>query len=152
MRLCSTCKVSIESKKRNNKTVVINEPLGQTHSLAYHVEFAWIFVFQDFEKFGWTDGRTTCAKTMITTSNDCGSAEWIKNRISRQIYIMEFWTQFNFKFWEKFNFWSAILKKTFCVQEVQNVNKWVFMQNPSRVLDITRFKPVKLGIAGFNTY
>ena len=25
------------------------------------------------------DGRTTCAKTMITTGFDCGSASWIKN-------------------------------------------------------------------------
>ena len=30
-----------------------------------------------FEKWGRTDGRTTCAKTIITTGRDYGSASWI---------------------------------------------------------------------------
>ena len=32
---------------------------------------------RDFEKWGQTDRRTTCAKTMITSARDCGSAKWI---------------------------------------------------------------------------
>ena len=61
-----------------NKTGVINDPLGQTHSLACSEHwFRFVFVLLDFEKWGWMDGRTTCAKTMIPTGSDCGSAEWI---------------------------------------------------------------------------
>ena len=30
-----------------------------------------------FEKWGRTDGRTTCVKIMITTGRDCGSTSWI---------------------------------------------------------------------------
>ena len=43
------------------------------------------FVLLDFEKWG----RTTCAKTMIPTDRDCGSAEWIKNgrKIESKAYI-----------------------------------------------------------------
>ena len=38
---------------------VINDPLGQTHSLdnSEHC-FHFVFILQDFEKWGWTDGRT----------------------------------------------------------------------------------------------
>ena len=51
----------------------INDPLGQTHSLASS-EQCFRFVLLDFEKDGWT----TCAKTMIPpTGRDCGAAEWI---------------------------------------------------------------------------
>ena len=32
----------------------------------------------DGRQYGRTNGRTTCAKTMITTGRDCGLAEWIK--------------------------------------------------------------------------
>ena len=63
------------------KTGVINDPLGQTHSLSSskHV-FTWNLFY--FEKWGCTDvrptyERTTCAKTVITSGHDCGSAEWI---------------------------------------------------------------------------
>ena len=42
------------------------------------------FCFARFWKVG-TDGRTTCAKTIIPTGCDCGSAEWINNCIS--IYL-----------------------------------------------------------------
>ena len=45
-----------------------------------------LFVFLlDFEKLGtniWTVRRTTCAKTMITSDRDCGSAEWINTFIT----------------------------------------------------------------------
>ena len=61
-----------------NKTGVINDPLGQTHSLdssehCSHLKFVL------FRKVG-MDGRMNeqCAKTMITTTRDCGSASWIK--------------------------------------------------------------------------
>ena len=37
-----------------------------------------LFCFARFWKVG-TDGRTTCAQTMITTGRDCGAAEWINN-------------------------------------------------------------------------
>ena len=60
----------------------INDPLGQTHSPASQLRsllpLKICFVLRDFEKRGRTDGRTTCAKTMIPTGHDCGSAEWIK--------------------------------------------------------------------------
>ena len=35
------------------------------------------FVSSRFEKWGRTDGRTTCAKTFIPTGRDFGLAEWI---------------------------------------------------------------------------
>ena len=37
-----------------------------------------LFCFSRFEKWGRTDRRTTCAKTMILTGRDFGLAEWIK--------------------------------------------------------------------------
>ena len=56
-------------------TGVINDPLGQALSPVANIVFAWIrFVLKS------GDGRTTCAKTMITTGCDCGSALWIKTR------------------------------------------------------------------------
>ena len=65
--------------KKSYKTGVINDPLGQTHSLGsstwtlFSLEIC--FVLLDFENYG----RTACAKTMITIGSDCGSAEWINN-------------------------------------------------------------------------
>ena len=56
----------------NNKTGFINDPLGQTHSLASSEH-----CFARFWKLG-TDVRTTLAKTMILTGRDCGLADWIK--------------------------------------------------------------------------
>ena len=56
-----------------NKTGVINDSLGQTHSLAsFHLKFVLFLKVR-------TDERTICAKTMITTGRgrDCGSASWI---------------------------------------------------------------------------
>ena len=52
----------------------------------------FLFCLVRFEKWGRTDGRTygrtyertTCAKTMIPTGRDCGSAEWINWHISEQ--------------------------------------------------------------------
>ena len=35
---------------------------------------------------GRTNGRTTCAKIMITTGRDCGSAEWIKSYILKRLW------------------------------------------------------------------
>ena len=45
------------------------------HSLSSN-EHCFRLNFVLFWKMG-TDGRTTCAKTMIATGRDCGSAEWI---------------------------------------------------------------------------
>ena len=55
----------------------INDPLGQTHSLASsdHYLFESCFVLLDFEKW------TTRAKIVITTGRDCGSASWINNKL-----------------------------------------------------------------------
>ena len=53
-----------------NKTGVINDPLGQTHSHASSEHCFLLSCFSRFEKWGWTYGRTTCAKTMIPTGRD----------------------------------------------------------------------------------
>ena len=66
-------------KVKLNKTCVINDPLSQTHSPTssdhyFHTTFVRFAIFW---KVG-TDVRTViCAKIMITTGWDCGSAEWI---------------------------------------------------------------------------
>ena len=53
----------------------INDPLAQTHTHTYlHLRILNLFVLRDVIESG--DGRTTC-ETVITTSRDCGSAEWI---------------------------------------------------------------------------
>ena len=66
--------------RNSNKTGAINDPVGQTHSLASSEHcFAWnLFCFARFWK---ANGWTTCAKTMITTGRDCGPTEWINNPI-----------------------------------------------------------------------
>ena len=59
------------------KTCVINDPLGQTHSLA-NSEHCFVLKSGD----GRTDGQTNeqnVHKTIITTGRDCGSASWIKS-------------------------------------------------------------------------
>ena len=61
----------------HDKTGVINDPLGQNHSHASSEHCFLLFCFSRFEK--WTNGRTTCAKTMIPTGSGFGLAEWIKN-------------------------------------------------------------------------
>ena len=48
-------------------TGFINDPLGQTHSLASSEHCFLLFCFARFEKWGWMYGRTTCAKTIIPT-------------------------------------------------------------------------------------
>ena len=40
-----------------NKTCVINDPLGQTHSLASSDHYFLLFYFARFEKWGRTDGQ-----------------------------------------------------------------------------------------------
>ena len=44
-----------------NKTCVINDPLGQTHSLASSDHYFLLFCFARFEKWERTYGRITCA-------------------------------------------------------------------------------------------
>ena len=73
-----------ESQTSKNKTCVINDPLGQTHSptSSDHYFQATFVLFCDILKSG--DGRSegraeTCTKVMITTCLDCGAAEWINN-------------------------------------------------------------------------
>ena len=64
-------------QNKTNKTGVINDPLGQTHSHASSQRCFLLFCFSRFEKWGWTYLRTTCVKTMIPTGRDFGLAEWI---------------------------------------------------------------------------
>ena len=59
-----------------DKTGVINDPLGQTHSHASSEHGFLLFCFARSVKRGRTDGRT-CAKTIIPTGRGCGLAEWI---------------------------------------------------------------------------
>ena len=49
------------------------------------------FVFLDLKSKDWlTDGRTTCAKTMIPTARDFGLAEWINfNNFYEQKYKLD---------------------------------------------------------------
>ena len=63
------------AKDSHNKTCVINDPLGQTHSLVGSDHYFLLFVLLDLKS---GDGRTDVQNIMITTSRDCGSAEWIK--------------------------------------------------------------------------
>ena len=60
------------STLNRNKTGVINDPLGQTHILASS-QMLCLFEICFALKSG--DGRTTCAKTMITTGRDCGTVD-----------------------------------------------------------------------------
>ena len=63
-------------RKNEDKTGVINDPLGQTRSLASSE------LLLDFEKWGGrTERRTTCAETMIPTGRDFRSAEWINKQL-----------------------------------------------------------------------
>ena len=79
-------------KKNSNKTGVINDPLGQTHSLANRDHCFLLFCFARFWKVG-TDGRTACAKTMITTGRDFRLVEWInKNSWKFELHLkFVFW-------------------------------------------------------------
>ena len=87
------------------KTGVINDPLSQTHSLTHseHCFRLKLVLFWQILKSGDRHGQTTCAKTMIPTGLDCGSAEWIKkmpnhdsrvkilvflNKLKAKIYIL----------------------------------------------------------------
>ena len=65
--------------KKNKTGGVINDPLGQTHSHASSKHcFCWFCFYYSLKSGdGRTDGRTTCAKTIIPTSRDFGLAEWI---------------------------------------------------------------------------
>ena len=70
----------IISEAINNKTCVINDPIGQTHSPTnshhyFHAKFE-LFYFCDILKS--RDVRTeACAKIMIPTGRDCLLSEWI---------------------------------------------------------------------------
>ena len=68
----------LNCKTALNKTGVINDPLGQTHSS----EHCYCLKFNLFWKVG-TDGRTDGwheQKTIITTGHDFGLASWINNK------------------------------------------------------------------------
>ena len=58
-----------------NKTGVVNDPLGQTHSHASSEHCFLLFCFSRFEKWRRTDNM--CEKTMIPTGSDFGLVEWI---------------------------------------------------------------------------
>ena len=54
-----------------NKTGVINDSLGHTHSHASSEHCFLLFCFSRFDKWG-RNVRTTCAKTMIPKGSDLG--------------------------------------------------------------------------------
>ena len=61
-----------------------------------------MFCDRYFEKWGRMDGRTKRAKIMITTSWDCGSAEWI-NMTKHFLAFLRWQLQFRaLKTWESF--------------------------------------------------
>ena len=65
---------------KENETVVINDPLGQTIVTPVANIVFCCFVFLDLKSGDLrtcTDVRTTCAKTIIPTGCDFGLAEWI---------------------------------------------------------------------------
>ena len=62
-----------------DKTGVINDPLGQTHSHSSNEHCFLLFCFSTFEKWGRTYGRTTCVKTMIPKAVTLG---WPSGSIS----------------------------------------------------------------------
>ena len=64
-------------KTCQDKTGVINDPLGQTHNLASSEHYFRLKFVLFCEKWERSYERTTCAKTIINTGRDCGSAEWI---------------------------------------------------------------------------
>ena len=53
LRLCLTYFAIIGT----NKTCVVNDPLGQTHSLASSDHYFLLFCFDRFEMWRWTDGQ-----------------------------------------------------------------------------------------------
>ena len=69
----------IDKKKKDRLSSTIHSawptvsPVSREHCIRLTFVLFW--------EVGWTDARTTCAKTMITTSRDCGSAEWIKKQM-----------------------------------------------------------------------
>ena len=80
-------KSEISQKTDYYKTGVINDPLGQAHSLASSEHWFCCYVFLNLKSGDerrtdgrtdrQTDGRTTCAKTIIPTGPDFRLAEWI---------------------------------------------------------------------------
>ena len=70
----SKCPKKFEFQSNANKTCVMNDPLGQTHSSAngdHYSRFNFVLFLPDFERFGCTYGRTTCVKIVITSGRDC---------------------------------------------------------------------------------
>ena len=64
------------SKTEKDKTDVINDPLGQTHSHASSEHCFLLFNFSRFEKWGRTD-MCDNNNPKIPTGRDFGLAEWI---------------------------------------------------------------------------
>ena len=98
------CLLTIRVRHSWHKICVINDPLGPTHSPTssdhyFHTTFV---SFCDILKSGSgrTDGRTEiCAKIMITTGRDCGSAEWnyktepvVNNRLDQPTHDRQWWS------------------------------------------------------------
>ena len=70
--------VEVSSTKENCRVAMIHSA-RPTFSPVVNIVFAWnLFCFEKFWKNVCMYGRTTCAKTIITTGRDCESAEWIK--------------------------------------------------------------------------
>ena len=111
-----------------------------TVSPVVNIVFAWNLFF--FEKWGWTEGLTTTrTKTMITTSPDCGSAEWINfffislfvrctlqeccsifKGLSR-IFRTPYWTIISY-----FQKWTDIREEFSSAESLYTFRKFVFCQ------------------------
>ena len=78
---CYYWKRFLTRKTRKNKTgVIINDPLGQTHSHASNEHCFLLFCFSRFE-IGRTDGQHV-RKQWSLPGSDFGLAEWIKKKVS----------------------------------------------------------------------
>ena len=71
--------------KEDDKTGVINDPLGQTHSQAssdhyFHLKIVLFYYSLKSEiVISYRYVQTICVKLLITTGRDCGLASWIND-------------------------------------------------------------------------
>ena len=91
-------------ENKTNKTGVINDPLGQTHSHASSEHCFLLFCFSRFEKWGWMDVQTynMCENNdpyrpwlwIGRVDQNCRVNRWIQERLILQIAYFPFsiWT------------------------------------------------------------
>ena len=110
----------LNSKLRKKKSRQVSSMIHSarpTVSPVVDIVFTWnLFCLARFWKVGTnirTDGRTTRAKTMITTGSDCGSAEWINQ------------SQF---FWRSKCTWSTLHLWDYKANWIRVVKKMIFLR------------------------